>query len=66
MKKAGPYHRSQTRAHSYVLCLLPCQEAPDPVFLTGFQGKKFYIRVENTSRVLDAEQAVLFVEMNWE
>ena len=48
------------------MCLLEIDKAPEPVFLTGSQGKEFYIRVGNTSRVLDAEQTVSFVETNWE
>jgi len=48
------------------MCLLEIDKAPEPVFLKGAQGKEFYVRVGNTSRLLDAEQTVSFVEMNWE
>jgi len=49
-----------------VVCRVDVARAPEPVYLKGTRGKEFYIRVGNTSRALDPEQTVAYVEMNWE
>jgi len=48
------------------VCRVDVSRAPEPVFLKGGRGKEFYIRVGNTSRALDPEQTVAYVEMNWQ
>ncbi len=41
------------------------EKAPEPVFIKGPKGKEFYIRVRTTSRALDPEQTVEYIQMNW-
>ena len=45
--------------------VLEVEKAPEPVFLKGPRGKEFYIRVRTTSRALDPEQTVEYIQMNW-
>jgi len=48
------------------VCVVGVDKAPEPAFLTGEQGKQFYVRVGNTSRALDPEQMHRHVSMNWD
>ncbi len=41
------------------------EKAPGPVFLKGSKGKEFYVRVRTTSRSLDPEQSIEYIQMNW-
>ena len=41
------------------------QRAPEPVFLKGPQGKEFYVRVQTTTRSLDPEETVKYIENHW-
>jgi len=42
------------------------EKAPEPVFLKRGDKKEFYIRVRTTSRSLDPEETVAYIQMNWE
>jgi len=48
------------------LCVIDVERAPDPVFLKSEKGKDFFIRVGNTSRALDPEKTVAYVNMHWD
>ena len=48
------------------VCLIETDKAPEPAFLKGPRGKEFHIRFGNTTRMLDAEETVRYIEMNWE
>ena len=39
---------------------------PEPAFMEGPRGKEFYVRLGNTTRTLDPEETVRYVQMNWE
>ncbi len=47
------------------VCVVDVDKAPEAVFVAGQRGKEFYIRVGNTTRALDPEQAVSYIDNNW-
>ncbi|MYE25383.1 MAG: DUF262 domain-containing protein [Gammaproteobacteria bacterium] len=48
------------------VCVVDVERSPEPVFLTTPKGRVFYIRVGNTSRALDHEETLKYVEANWD
>ncbi len=48
------------------ICVVDVKKAPEPVYLNNKKGKEFFIRVGNTSRSLDPEETVSFINMNWD
>ena len=47
------------------VCVVDVERSPEPVFMKSNKGKVFYIRVGNTSRALDHEETLKYVEANW-
>lgn len=45
--------------------VLDVQPAPEPVFLKGEKGREFYIRVQTTTRELDAQETVKYIQTHW-
>ena len=45
--------------------VIEVEKAPEPVFLKGSKGKEFYIRVRTSTRALDPEETVEYIQMNW-
>lgn len=48
------------------LCVVDVDRAPEPAFMDGPRGIEFFVRVGNTSRSLNPEESVRFIQMNWE
>ena len=48
------------------VCVVDVDKAPEPAFMDGPRGKEFHVRLGNTTRALDPEEAVRYVQMNWE
>ena len=48
------------------VCVVDVDKAPEPAFMEGPRGKEFYVRLGNTTRALDPEEAVRYIQMNWE
>jgi len=48
------------------ICVVETKKAQEPVFLKGSYGSEFHVRVGNTTHMLDAEQTVRYIQMNWE
>ena len=48
-----------------VICRVDVGRSPKPVFITGRQGKEFYIRSGNSNRPLDPEATHGYIEMHW-
>ena len=46
--------------------VVDADKAPEPVFVKGPSGSQFYIRVGNTTRLLDPAETLSYVQMNWE
>jgi len=48
------------------VCVVDVDRAPEPAFMEGPRGKEFYTRLGNTTRTLDPEETMRYVQMNWE
>lgn len=48
------------------VCVIEADKAQEPAFLKGDCGKEFHIRLGNTTHLLDAEETVRYIQMNWE
>ena len=44
------------------VCVVDVSRAPEPAFLSGQTGREFYVRVGNTTRALDSEQTLMYLE----
>ena len=47
------------------ICVVDVDPAPIPAFLRGGKGKEFYNRFGPTSRMLDPEETVNYINMHW-
>ena len=47
------------------VCVVDVERSSEPVFMKSNKGTAFYIRVGNTSRTLDNEETLKYVEANW-
>ena len=47
------------------VCVVDVERSPEPVFMKSDKGKAFYIRMGNTSRALDHEETLKYVEQIW-
>ncbi len=47
------------------VCVVDVYQAPQSAYLKGDKGSEFYIRFGPTSRLLDTEDAVKYISMNW-
>ena len=48
------------------ICVIDVDKAPEPVYLKGERGKEFHVRVGSTTRALDPEQTVAYINNNWQ
>ena len=69
--KMGPQHGHLIRIRfetvdDRTVCVVDADKTPEPVFVKGPSGSKFYIRVGNTTRLLDPAETLSYVQMNWE
>jgi predicted HTH transcriptional regulator len=48
------------------VCVIDTDRSPEPAFLKGRRGQEFHVRLGNTTRLLDAEETVDYVQTNWE
>ncbi len=48
------------------VCVVEVDAAAEQAYMTGPRGKEFFIRAGNTSRALDAEATVSYVQMHWQ
>ncbi len=44
------------------ICIVDTSKATEPAFLSGKRGAEFYVRVGNTTRALDPEQTLSYIE----
>jgi predicted HTH transcriptional regulator len=47
------------------VCVVDVYQAPQPAYLKGEKGSELYIRFGPTSRLLDIEDAINYINMNW-
>jgi hypothetical protein len=45
--------------------VIDVERTPEPVFLKTEKGREFFVRVGNTSRSLDHEEAHRYIETHW-
>jgi uncharacterized protein YaaQ len=48
-----------------VICAVDVETGTTPAFMESPRGKEFYVRVGNTTRSLDPEETVNYIQMNW-
>lgn len=53
------------KLNGHTVCVVDVERASEPAFLKGSQGQEFYVRLASTSRRLDAEDTVRYVQANW-
>lgn len=49
-----------------MVCVVDVDRSLEPAYLDGRKGKEFHIRMGNTTRLLDAEETVNYIQTNWE
>jgi predicted HTH transcriptional regulator len=47
------------------VCVVDVDKAPEPAFVGSSRGKEFYVRVGNTTRALDPEETMRYIELTW-
>ena len=47
-----------------IICVVNVSKSTNPAFLSGTGGSEFFVRVFNTSRRLDSEQTMNYLENN--
>lgn len=48
------------------VCVVDLEHSLEPAFLQGRRGREFHVRMGNTTRLLDSEETVRYVQQNWE
>jgi len=48
------------------VCVIDAKRALEPVFLRSPHGNEFYVRMGPTSRLLDSEEMLRYIQNNWE
>ncbi len=47
------------------VCVVDVDKAPGPAFVNGTRGREFYVRLGNTTRALDPEETVRYIDTSW-
>jgi hypothetical protein len=58
-------HLGAVGAEGRTVAVVECEAHPHPVFLQDGQAKEFYVRVGNTTRLLDVEEATSYISNHW-
>ena len=62
----APYYRIRFEdIEDKTVCVIDVERSPEPVFITIDGSRVFYVRIGNTSRILDHEETLKYVEANW-
>ena len=62
----APYYRIRfEEVDSETVCVIEVERSPEPIYLKFQNRKVFCIRAGNTTRILDSEETVKYVETNW-
>jgi hypothetical protein len=63
----APFMRSRfEEIDGRTVCVVDVDKASEPAFMRGPRGKEFFVRLGNTTRTLDTEEAVRYIQTNWE
>ena len=49
-----------------LVCVVDTDRSSEPAYLEGSNSKEFHVRVGNTTRIRDSEEAVNYTQINWE
>ena len=61
----SPYvHAGMDSVDGESVCVVAASKSSEPAFMSGQRGREFYVRVGNTTRFLDAEETLSFIEHN--
>ena len=44
------------------VCIVTVSKSTDPAFMSSSKGREFYVRIGNTTRALDSEQTIAYLE----
>ena len=58
-------HLGAAGADGRVVGVVECDPHPRPVFLRDGQATEFHVRIGNTTRLLDIEEANAFIASRW-
>ena len=59
----SPYvHTNIESIDGNTICVVNISRSTDPAFLSGQRGREFYARIGNTTRALDPEQTIAYLE----
>jgi len=62
----GPFIRARfERTDGREVCVVDVDKAPEPAFVKGKSGSEFHVRVGPTTRSLDPQETLQYMEMNW-
>lgn len=50
---------------SHQVCVIDVERASEPAYVQGKSGQEFYVRLASTSKRLDAQDAIQYVQANW-
>jgi hypothetical protein len=63
----GPLVKSRFEEFGgHPVCVVEVNAASGPSYMTSPKGKEFYVRAGNTSRALDTEETVAYINMHWQ
>lgn len=51
--------------NSHKVCVVDVERSSEPAYFRGPNGQEFYARLASTSRKLDAEETVRYIQANW-
>lgn len=51
--------------NGHSVCVIDVERCSEPAYLKGQQGQEFWVRMASTSRRLDAEETVRYVQASW-
>ncbi len=61
----SPYVTARLDAvHEKPICVVDASKASEPAFLSSAKGREFYVRVGNTTRSLDPEETLAYLQHN--
>lgn len=47
------------------VCVVDVERSSEPAYLAGKTGQEFYVRLASTSKKLDTQDAIQYVQANW-
>jgi len=51
--------------NNLTVCVIEIKPSPQPVYLKDKDKKAFYVRLNNTTKPLDVEETIKYIEIHW-